>query len=331
MISRVADHCFWLGRYLERAESTARLLQVASGLALDGELGPLQCWQPVIIIAGEQGRFPELHGVEAMGQAEVVQRYLTFDERVPVSVSRSVAAARENARSMRDVIPLEAWETLNELYLSLHGPQARAELEEDPDGLWRRVRRDVLLCASVLRQSMLQDHPLHFIALGLQLERAGQTARIVDVHHHAFLSSAGGNGGVDSVAQISLWLSLLRTCHGFEAFMKSHRGSITAQAVAAFLVFEARFPHAVRHALQRSIELVLDVHPASRQGSRTLARLAGLEEYLVGRMQRNHLDPEAVHELLTHVVDEVHGICDLLQSEVISAAPPAAPFSGHIR
>jgi uncharacterized alpha-E superfamily protein len=322
MISRVADHCFWLGRYLERADSTARMLQVASSLALDAELTPLQCWQPVIIIAGEQGRFPELHGAEAMGQAEIVQRYLTFEERVPVSLLNSVGAARENARSIREVIPIEAWETVNELFLYLNSPVARTDFDESPDGFWRRVRRDVQLCAAIVQSSMLHDHPQYFISLGLQLERAGQTARIVDVHHHAFISTAELKDGATAVVQTSLWLSLLRTCHGFEAFMKSHRGSVTAQAVASFLIFEARFPHAVRHALARARGLVLDVHPPSLRGGLTLSHLAALEAHLVERMERNHLDSDAVHEILTRVVDEVHTICDLVQSEIINAAPP---------
>ena len=319
MISRVADHCFWLGRYLERAESTARLLQVASGLSLDAELTPLQCWQPVIIIAGEQGRFPELCGAEAMGRAEIVQRYLTFEDRVPVSLVRSVAAARENARSMREVIPLEAWESLNELYLYLKSPLATADFDDNPDGFWRRVRRDVQLCVSLVRTSMLHDHPLHFIALGLQLERVGQTARVVDVHHHAFMASVDSKDGAEAVVQISLWLSLVRTCHGFEAFMKCHRGAVTAQAVASFLIFEARFPHSVLHSLARARELVLEVHPAESRG---LAHIAALEAHLSERLEKNHLDEATVHEILTRVVDEVHAICDLVQTEIINASTP---------
>ncbi|TMB10598.1 MAG: alpha-E domain-containing protein, partial [Deltaproteobacteria bacterium] len=101
MISRVADHCFWFGRYLERTESTARLLQVTASLALDSELTPEQCWQPVVITAGEQERFAELCGPFAAADGDAVQRYLTLDERVPVSLRRSIAAARENARSSR--------------------------------------------------------------------------------------------------------------------------------------------------------------------------------------------------------------------------------------
>ena len=92
MISRVADHCFWFGRYLDRAESTARLLQVTATLALDGDLTPLQSWQPVIITEGEEARFVALFGEEALADGEVVQEYLTFRQDVPACLKRSIGA-----------------------------------------------------------------------------------------------------------------------------------------------------------------------------------------------------------------------------------------------
>lgn len=320
MISRVADHCFWLGRYLERAESTARLLQVTAGLALDAELTPEQCWAPIVITAGEQTRFPELCGAEAMGQGEAVQHYLTFDARVGVSLVRSVGAARENARSIREVISLEAWETLNALYLYLNGPQARAEYDEERDAFFRKVRREVQLCVSLLRASMLHDHPLHFVWLGVHLERVGQTARILDVHHHAFLSPSRDDA---QVVQVSLWLSLLKACYGFEAFMKSHRGAVTASAVASFLIFEPRFPRSVRHGLREAHAMVALLRPPSVDvvNQRTSAKLAQLDAWLDERQRLNGLDAQAVHELLTRVVDEVHALGDLVQLELIQASP----------
>jgi uncharacterized alpha-E superfamily protein len=318
MISRVAENCFWLGRYLERAESTARLLQVTSALALDAELSPEQCWAPIIITAGEQDRFPELCGADAMGQGEVVQRYLSFDTRVPVSLVRSVGAARENARSMREVISLEAWETLNALHLYLQGPRARDDYEYERYTFFRKVRREVQLCTGMLRASMLHDQPLHFVFLGLHLERVGQTARILDVHHHAFLHH--GRAREDAqVVQVSLWLSLLKACYGYEAFMKSHRGSVTAAAVASFLIFERRFPRSVRHGLHEAHEVVSLLRPPSVELGqlRSAARLEQLETWLDERHVKNGLDALVVHELLTRVVDETHELCDLVQRELI--------------
>jgi uncharacterized alpha-E superfamily protein len=334
MISRVADHCFWLGRYLERAESTARLLQVTAGLALDAQLTPAQCWAPIIITAGEQWRFPVLYGEEAMGDGEAVQRYLTFDARVPVSLVQSVASARDNARSIREVISLEAWEALNALHLYLQGPQARARYDEERDAFFRRVRRDVQLCVSLLGASMLHDHPLHFVLLGQELERVGQTARILDVQYHAFLSPAAPARDDAQVVQVSLWLSLLKACYGFEAFMKSHRGVVTAPAVAGFLIFEPRFPRSVRHGLRAAGEIVHLLRPPAVEvgGLKTARQLGQLEAWLEERHARNGLDAQGVHQLLTHVVDETQALCDLVQAELIHAtATPAATASASQR
>ncbi len=329
MISRVAENCFWLGRYLERTESTARLLQVTARMALDAELTPAQCWTPIVITAGEQERFPELCGADAMGQGEVVQRYLTFELRTPVSLVRSVGAARENARSMREVISLEAWETLNALHLYLQSAQARADFEHERDSFFRGVRREVQLCVSLLRASMLHDQPLHFVWLGLQLERVGQTARILDVHHHAFLHTRPRDEA--QVVQVSLWLSLLKACYGYEAFMKSHRGPVTAAAVASFLIFEPRFPRSVRCGLREAHDTVALVRPPSIEPKqlRTSLQLEALEAWLDERRLKNGLDAEAVHELLTRVVDETQGLCDLVQRELIHVAPAPGASTGQ--
>jgi uncharacterized alpha-E superfamily protein len=327
MISRVADHCFWFGRYLERAESTARLLQVTSALALDSDLTQLECWQPVIITAGEQERFLELRGDDAAADGEVVQEYLTFNDEVPVCLRRSVAAARENARSVREVVSLEAWESINELHLWIQGPAARVAFDEHRYGFYRHVRRETQLCMGLLRGAMLHDAPLDFIWLGLLLERIGQTARILDVHHHALTTARIGGPEARPVVEVAVWLSLLRACYGFEAFMKSHRGAVTGEAVASFLIFEGRFPRAIRHCVRRAREGLGKVRPP-RNGPPpllALARLNALEERLDAQAAAP-LDDAGVHELLTAVVDETHAACEEVAIGLLAVAP--APAAG---
>src|SRR6516165_7500963 len=119
MISRVAAHCFWMGRYVERTENAARVLSPTHGLALDGELPAPQCWLPVLIVAGEQPAFTERFGAAAAGEENVVQEYMTWDEKNLSSLVRSVSAARENARSIRDLLSIEVWEATNEVFLWL--------------------------------------------------------------------------------------------------------------------------------------------------------------------------------------------------------------------
>jgi len=116
MISRVADYCFWFGRYVERAESTARLLQATRTLVFDADLPVTQCWQPLIIVSGEQHAFCERFGADATGDGERVQDYLTWHPNSGVSLLSSVRAARECARVIRDTLSLDTWEAINELY-----------------------------------------------------------------------------------------------------------------------------------------------------------------------------------------------------------------------
>jgi uncharacterized alpha-E superfamily protein len=171
---------------------------------------------------------------------------------------------------------------------------------------------------------MLHDAPLYFCWLGVLLERVGQTARILDVNYHAFLSAQSPGHGAHPIVEVALWLSLLRACYGFEPFMKSHRGTVSAQAVASFLIFERRFPRGVRHGLQRVRDLLEALRPSAPGApvSKAFARIEALERSLEDS-RASPLDAAAVHEILTRVVDETSAVCDLVQSEVIAAAPAA--------
>ncbi len=320
MISRVADHCFWFGRYLERTESTARVLAVTANLALDGELTPEQCWLPVLIVSGESARFFERHGAEngetpaPVDWGETVPRIMTWDEDNLTSLLRSVGAARENARSIREVLSLEAWETTNELYLWMASPEARADYDKDRYAFYRTIRRAVQLCLGLLRSTMLHDTPLDFIWLGVMLERVGQTARVLDVHHHAFTKLASPL----EVVETALWLSLLRACSGFEPFMKRHQGKVTGDAVVRFLVFERAFPRSLRFCLDAAHSRFFEhIRPSDQPrlpGAATAARLGALTTWL-GDRSREPV-PADIHELLTHVVDETAAVCDGLSTEL---------------
>jgi uncharacterized alpha-E superfamily protein len=312
MISRVADHCFWLGRYLERAESTARVLLVTRNLALDAELAPRQCWLPVIIVSGEEARFRARYGDRAVEEGELVLEYLTWDAENASSIVSSLRAARENARSVREVASLETWEALNELHLWLQSPSARAEWREDRHGVLRRIRQSCQMVLGVMRSTMPRDEGLHFIWLGLMLERAAQTARILDVHHHALTEAAS-----HQVIETALWLSLLRACSGFEPFMKRSQGRVTPEAVARFLLLEPDFPRSVRHTVHAAwVRLAAIRPPAEVQlpGGRSLERLGALDQAVLGP---EPLDTAALHGLLTHVVDETSAICDLIGQELL--------------
>jgi uncharacterized alpha-E superfamily protein len=347
VISRVADHCFWFGRYLERAESAARLLAVTQNLSLDAELTPEQCWLPVIIVSGEKEHFLAKHPAledgareagpgfgaargpietEAFAWSDAVPRYMTWDEDNHTGLVRSISAARENARSIREVVSLEAWETTNELYLWMASEGARAEFEKDRHGFYRHIRSAVQLCLGLLRSTMLHDTPLDFIWLGVMLERVGQTARVLDVHHHAFTNLTSRQ----EVVETALWLSLLRACSGFEPFMKRNQGKVTGDAVARFLVFEGDFPRSIRFCLDaasdrffRHIRPTASAEPTTGAlpGAETAARLGALAEWLRARSLEPMPHNGQIHALLTHVVDETAAICTGLSLELFGYGP----------
>ncbi|MGK3959034.1 alpha-E domain-containing protein [Sorangium sp. So ce118] len=343
MISRVADHCFWFGRYLERTESTARILAVTQNLALDAELPAHQCWLPVVIVAGQKAHFGAVHGEDAAADGELVQRYMSFDDENPTSLRSSSSAARFNARTIREVVSLEAWETVNELHLWMSSEQALEEFRSSRYAFYRRVRHLTQLCLGLTQSTMLHDTPLDFIWLGVLLERVGQTARTLDVHHHALtnleqpLSDRNGQaqaqaqaqaqGGVrrrHRVVETALWLSLLRACSGFEPFMKLNQGQVTPQAVAQFLLYEPRFPRSIRHCVHAAFARLCEIRPpesATLPGGESLERLHLLHQWVTDRATEV-FDSLDVHAALTHVVDETATICDGIGRELLGYGPP---------
>jgi uncharacterized alpha-E superfamily protein len=316
MISRIADHCLWLGRYLERAESTARVLFVTRNFVLDAEpeVGR-KLWRPVIIVLGEEQHF-DAH-CQAGSDGEVVQHYMVFSLDNLSSLLRLVGAARENARAIREAISLEVWETLNELHLWLHSAEARTAYDERRFDFYRQVRRSLQLCMAQTVNTMLHDTPLDFIRLGVMLERVSQTGRLLDVHHHTMTHLAESH----QVVETALWVALLRGCSGLEPFLKRNPGRVSGRAVAEFLLFEAGFPRSVRYCLRSAHESlckILAPTTPGQPGEQGLAQLVRLCQWLEHKAQ-GPLDESGLHGLVTHVVDETDALCTSLGRELLFA------------
>lgn len=328
MISRIADHCFWMGRYLERAESTARLLHVTGNLALDAELSSAECWEPVLVVSGQRAHFDQTFGAAAETSGDLVQEYMSFREENYVSLLCSIAAARDNARSIRDVISLEVWQTMNELYLFMTGGEGRRTFDQDKYLFYRRVRQIASLALGFLQSTMLDDAPLDFIRLGILLERAAQTARTLDIHHALEPHLRTHH----PVVQTALWLSLLRACSGFEPFMKRNQGRVTGESASAFLVLEPSFPRSVRYCVRSAEERLTAIRSPSYPGlpgERTQVRLRMLNERLV-EMSPDALRGDGIHKALVYILGELDAVCEGLESELLGGAPlsvPAPPAS----
>jgi len=325
MISRVADHCFWFGRYIERAEATARMLAASVSLALDAELPPSQVWVPVIVVSGEEERFAaRIAGGDddhaAWGDGEIVQRFMVWDDDSSVSLVRSIQGMRWNARSIREVLSLEAWEAVNELHLWIGDDAARVSYLHQRDAFYRHARRATQLILGLLRSTMLHDEPMDFMWLGVLLERVSQTARMLDVHHHAFTQMSRRH----EVIETALWLSLLRGLSGSEAYLKRAAGRISSEGVARFLVSEPAFPRSIAYCVHSAYSRLCDIRPPESHelpGGIALERLRVLDTWVDAR-RTEPLAGTGVHDVLTHVVDEVHGICETIGRELLGAPAP---------
>lgn len=318
MISRVADACFWLGRYMERAETTARLLYITRHLALDAELNARQCWFPIVIVSGEELAFTEKYGEAGDDIGDAVEHHLTWEEENYSSIVRSVGAARENARSIREVLSLEVWEAINELYLWLHSEDARAEYDAMRYGFYKRIRSGCRLVAGLLRSTMLHEAPLNFIWLGMLLERGGQTARVLDVHHHALSQ----HDDAHAITEAALWLAVLRACSGMEPFLKRHRSSITGDAVASFLLFDVAFPKSVLYCIRESRGRFAVIRPPGEPdlpGRNAMARLAALDGWMTAASRR--VEGHDVHGSCIHIVNELAKICAAMGAELFNYGP----------
>lgn len=315
MISRVADHCFWFGRYLDRAESTARLLDATRTMVLDAGIPVTHCWQPLVIVSGEFPQFQRRHGTDGAEDGEKVQRYMVWDEDNLVSLRRSVAAARENARVVRDALSEELWQEVNSLYHWLQGGSAQQRYERDREGFYRQLRQGTQLCLGLVRSTMLHDEPMSFLWLGVMLERAGQLARTLDMHHHTMeeeraLGDVAPAGAGEAIVEDALWLALLRACSGFDAFRKLHQGRVTVAEMVGFLVYEERFPRSLMYCLNAARRILEGIWAGTRDAPAPAATAARVLDDLVSWLveARGMLASPGgaltIHTLLTRVVDD---------------------------
>lgn len=321
MISRVAESCYWLFRYLERLQSTARLLEVNLGFVLDVDLPVNHHWRPIVIVAGERERFDSMFGEQASEDGEAVQEYLVWDERNPSSLVNSLAMARENARQIREVISEEMWSSLNGFWHWMRGGPARRLYQNGVDRFYARIRDWPPEFYGVAHDTTLHEEPFDFMRLGLLLERAGQTARTLDVKYHMVGPT---HETTPTAIEHASWLALLKSCSAFEPFFKRHHQLPIGPDVAGFLIFEKNFPRSIRHCVDRAGNFLGRIrrdNPAN--GVEAASRLDDIRE----KLEEGSIDDfieSGLHDELTDIVDRLAGLCESVQDEFFSPALPAS-------
>jgi len=249
MLSRVAESLFWMARYIERAESNARLLDVNLQVTLDyeGEQNGAadETWGSLLATLQDNQLF-EKHYPRV--NAESVSEFLTFSTENPNSILSCVGAARENARTVRDSISSEMWEQINLLYLWLQTEEARALFNGSTIDFYRKVVDGSHQFHGTTDSTLTHGEGWNFLQCGKFLERADCASRILDLKYHILLPSGEQVcGNIDTVH----WMSVLKSCSGFEAFRKLYPGPVVPWRVAEFIILHDSFPRSIRFCVER--------------------------------------------------------------------------------
>ncbi|MBK1688092.1 alpha-E domain-containing protein [Rubrivivax gelatinosus] len=306
MLSRTADHLFWMARYMERAENTARMLDVNYQTSLLPQSADMaeQGWQGLLSISELSWSFQQKY--RELTPRNVMD-FMVRDETNPSSILCCLRAARENARAVRGALTTEVWETQNQTWLEFNRLLKEGRFERDPSMIFEWVKYRSHLSRGVTVGTMLQDEAMHFLRVGTFLERADNTARLLDVKFHALSSEYFGNGNVKETQEVDFyhWSAILRSVSGFEIYRKVYRNVIRPELVAELLILRPDMPRSLAACLN---EVVANLEPVANQQSAETLRRAGR---LRADLQYGRIDEilaTGLHAYLTQFMDRVNDL-----------------------
>lgn len=271
MLSRVADSLFWMSRYLERADHVARQIDVHLTLVPEQatEAARKRRNRLIACLVGED------YPVEAVDSDYDLVHLLTFDEENSNSIVRCVAAARENARQVREQINTQMWEQINQLYLSVQGTSLEWLWQGQPHRFYHSINQDVYRFQGITDSRISRDQGWHFIQLGRYIERSAETADTLNVDFRELYGAGLASDAGDQQTYLE-WVGLLRGAAAFEAYSKVYTANIHPRYIIEFLLLNPEFPYSVHFGInmvQASLDALgalTDTHKSSR-----VFRLAG--------------------------------------------------------
>ena len=297
MLSRVAENIYWMARYVERAENTARLVRVNANLLLDLPRGVAPGWEPLVSIMGMDKEFNKRY---TRATERNVVKFLIGDRSNHCSILSSLHAARENCRTVRDIVPRSGWEQINELYLYA-GEHVHA-------GLTKSGRHDYLAriiagsqtINGLLGSVVLRDEAYQFLRIGRNLERADMTTRIIDVRSTDLLPEETAESKAFDTIQ---WVSVLNSLSAYQAYRRKVQAQVRRDETLRFLFQNTLFPRAFMHCLD-AVEESLGELKNNENSLQTLRKLI----HKVSTTQVEKLRKEQLHTF----IDQMQlGIIDL--------------------
>jgi uncharacterized alpha-E superfamily protein len=287
VLSRVAENIYWLARYLERAENTARLVNVNAKLLLDLPPEYRPDWLALVDITGSRELFDAR---EKRAEERDIVYFLIGDLDNPGSIFSSVCAARENARTLRDVLPNEVWEHMNELYMEIKEKLPAALSKRTRFHFLQHIVRGMQTLTGELEGTMSRNDAFTLLMLGRNLERADMTSRIIDVRSAQLLpADAPGFKPFETIQ----WLNLLKSLSGYQMYRLSQRTRVSRSAVLEFVLRDLQFPRACLFCL-KEVEHFLRALPRC---AGVLGSVGEARSFLVNATPAT-LDQPALHELI---------------------------------
>jgi uncharacterized alpha-E superfamily protein len=246
MLCRVAESLYWMSRYLERAENQARFIDVTANIALGYRGREDDLWSSLLHAGGDVESFQKQYPSTSR---QNVTRYLLFDRQNPNSVVSCLAAARENARSIREHLTTPMWEAVNRFYLRVRKAAAEAQaVLQQPHPFLEQIKRSAHQVLGVTSATWSRGEAWHFASIGYQLERADKTSRILDVKYFILLPNPAHVGSQVDVVQ---WAALLESTGGLQMYRRAH-GRIQPVSVVDFLILNPRFPRSLRFCIREA-------------------------------------------------------------------------------
>lgn len=293
MLSRVADSIFWMCRYIERAENIARFINVNWRLMLDsrGDEQEPQ-WEPLVLVTGDFEEFRDRYGEATR---ENVIHYLCFDPDYPNSILSCLSAARENARSIREIIPAEMWEHVNTFYHFVREASRSDQRLDFPHAFFERIVQESYTFIGMSIAIMTHDEGWHFCRAGRMLERADKTSRILDVKYFYLLPSVNEIGSVVDNVQ---WTALLQSTSALQGYRQKH-GVLHMPHVVHYLLLDREFPRSVRYCVERVLDSLHCISgvPVGSYGNQA-ERLCGMLHSELAYAQVDDVIGQGMHEFV---------------------------------
>ena len=317
MLSRTADHLFWMSRYTERAENTARMLDVNLQMSLlpQSPARLERTWQAILGISELQGLYDYQH--ERVSPKDVLD-FMVRDPVNPSSIVSNLHAARENARAVRGSLTTEVWETHNTTWLELQRLLKDGLHERDPGEFFEWVKFRSHLSRGVTIGTMLRDEAFFFIRLGTHLERADNTARLLDVRFYEFddltASELPDPEAMDTHREFYHWAAVLRSVSAFEIYRKVYRDVITPERVAELLILRPDMPRSLLASID---EMCSNLAAISNARSAETERRAGMlrAELQYGRVE--DILETGLHAFLTQFLERVNDLGTRISSDFL--------------